>query len=127
MNKWEIILTFTYPYEAHLVEGKLETEGIPVQIRDKFTVGVNIHKSNAFGGVKLLVQKKNYDRAKKILIEFGQIRETEQTENKLLKQFDIRSSKLPFIGKSIIELRLIIIVALLLIVIITLFIALQLI
>ena len=118
MNKWKVILTFTYPHEAHLAKGKLESEGIPVQIRDELTAQVNNLYSNAIGGVKLLVQQKNYDRALKILVESGQIIEPEHTENKLLKRFDNISSELPLIGKSIIELRLIIVVVLLLIVII---------
>lgn len=119
MNKWKIILTFTYPHEAYIAKGKLESEGIPVQIRDELTAQVNNFYSNAIGGVKLLVQEKNYEIALKILVESGQIKEPEQTENKLLNRFDKISSKLPLIGKSIIELRLIVIVALLLIVIIT--------
>lgn len=114
MNKWKIILTFTYPHEVHIVKGKLESEGISVQIRDELTAQVNNSFSDAIGGVKLLVEEKNYEKAKNILTESGQIKEPKQIENTLLNQFDKISSKLPLIGKSIIELRLIILVALLL-------------
>jgi len=112
MNNWKIILTFTYPYEAHIVKSKLESEDIPTQTRDELTV-----RSNAIGGVKLLVKEDDYDKALKILIELRQISEPKLTENKLLIRFDKISSKLPLIGKSIVEFRLIIIVALLLVII----------
>ncbi len=117
MNNWKIILTFTYPYEAHIVKSKLESENIPTQIRDELTVQADILHSNAIGGVKLLVKEKDYDKALKILIESGQINEPKLIENKLLIRFDKISSKLPLIGKSIVEFRLIIIVALLLVII----------
>ncbi|MEN8225742.1 MAG: DUF2007 domain-containing protein [Bacteroidota bacterium] len=119
MNNWKIIITFTYPHEAHLAKVKLESEDIPVQIRDELTAQVNNFYSNAIGGVKLLVQEKDFSRALELLIESGQIIKTEQSGNKFLSRFDKISSKLPLIGKSIPELRLIIIVAFLLIVIIT--------
>lgn len=116
MDNWKNILTFTYSHEAHLVKGKLESEGIPVQIRDELTAQVNLY-SNAIGGIKLLVHEKNFDRALKILIESGQLKESEQTENIFLNRFDKISSEIPLIGKTIIELRLIIIVTFLLMII----------
>ena len=119
MNNWKIILSFTYPHEVHIVKGRLESEGIPVQIKDELTAQVNNFYSNAIGGVKLLVQEKDYERALEILIETGQINRPTKTENKLLIQIDRISSKLPLLGKSRIELRLILIIALLLMIIIT--------
>jgi len=117
MDDWKNIMTFTYPHEAYIVKGRLESDGIPVQIRDELTTQVNNFYSNAIGGVKLLIPQEDYKRAMEILIKTGQIKEPEKSENKILKRLDKISSKLPWIGKSVLELRLLIIAALLLIVI----------
>lgn len=57
MNNWETLITFTYPHEAHMAMGFLESEGIRTIIRDEMTVQVQNFYSNAIGGVKLLVQQ----------------------------------------------------------------------
>lgn len=118
MNNWIIIITFTYPHEAYLVKGRLESEGIEVMLKDELTTQVNNFYSNAIGGVKLLVQDSDYERAYKILVESGYIKEQITKPNKFLVGFDRISSKLPFIGKSIIEMRLLIVVTLILLMII---------
>ncbi len=116
MNDWITIISFTYPHEAHLAKGKLESEGIEVFIKDELTVQMNNFYSNAIGGVKLLVKESDYDNAHRILIESGYILEKITAPNKLWIRFDILTSKLPLIGKSAIELRLIILVALILLI-----------
>ena len=118
MNDWITIISFTYPHEAHLAKGKLESEGIEVFIKDELTAQVNNFYSNAIGGVKLLVKESDYNDAYKILIESGYILEKTDSPNKLWTRFDILTSKLPLIGKSAIELRLIILVALILLILI---------
>src|ERR1035437_8117938 len=118
MNNWITILTFTYPHEAHLAKAKLESEGIETIIKDELTAQVNNFYSNAIGGVKLLVQENDSERAFQILKESGYIKEQVESENKLLIQLDKLTSKFPFIGKSILELRLIVFVALILAIII---------
>lgn len=118
MTNWNIIISFTYPHEAHLAKGRLESEGIEVFIKDELTAQVNNFYSNAIGGVKLLVKDSDYDNAYKILIESGYIIEKGTTPSKFWTRFDKLTSKLPLIGKSIIELRLLILVALILLVLI---------
>jgi len=54
MKDWVTLLTFTYPHEAHLAKGRLESEGIEVQITDELTVQAYNLYSNAIGGVKLM-------------------------------------------------------------------------
>jgi hypothetical protein len=117
MDNWITIISFTYPHEAHLAKGKLESEGVEVIIKDELTVQVNNFYSNAIGGVKLLVRDFDYDNANQILVESGYIKEKISLPNKFWTRFDKLTSKLPLIGESIIELRLIIIVALILIII----------
>jgi len=117
MNNWITIISFTYPHEAHIVKGKLESEDIPVQITDEITAQVNTFYSNAIGGVKLQVQENHYERAYQILIDAGYIQKPKPLDNNILTRLNKTTSKLPFIGKTRIELRLIIIIALILLVI----------
>ena len=114
MNDWIQIITFTYPHEAHIAKGKLESEGISVEIRDELTAHVYNFYSNAIGGVKLFVKEKDFERANQILIEGKFIIKPKQRENKFLKSFDKFTKKIPFIGKSILEIRLIVFIMLIL-------------
>jgi hypothetical protein len=118
MNNWNTIISFTYPHEAHLAKGKLESEGIEVFIKDELTAQVNNFYSNAIGGVKLLVKDSDYNNAYRILVESGYIVNKVTVTNKFWTRFDKLTSNLPLIGKSITELRLIILVALILVVLI---------
>ncbi len=61
MENWKTILTFTYPHEAHMAKGYLESEGIKTIIRDEMTAQVNNFYSNAIGGVKLQVKESDYE------------------------------------------------------------------
>ena len=61
------IKTFTYPHEAYVIRGKLESEGIETFMRDEMTVQVHNFYSNAVGGVKLQVREKDADHAREIL------------------------------------------------------------
>jgi hypothetical protein len=118
MKNWTIILTFSYPHEAHLVKTKLEFEGIEVLITDELTAQANPFYSNAIGGVKLKVQTKDLLKANKILKEHGYINEPIQKDDSFLQKIDILSSKIPFIGNLIFELRLLISTTILIIIII---------
>ena len=64
-----MLISFTYPHEAHLAKAKLESEGIETMIRDELTAQVNNFYSNAIGGVKLLVKESDAQRANEILEE----------------------------------------------------------
>jgi hypothetical protein len=116
MQNWNIIITFTYPHEAHLAKGKLESEGIEVIIKDELTAQVNNFYSNAIGGVKLFVKDTDFDAAYKILVDTGYILNKETTPNKFWIRFDKLTSKLPLIGKSVVEFRLIILIALIILI-----------
>ncbi len=118
MDNWITILTFTYPHEAHLVKGKLESEDISVQIKDELVAQVNNFYSTAIGGVKLQVLEKDFDKAYLILINAGYIKEQKTEQNRILSQFDLFTSRIPVFGKLIIEMRLIIAIALILVIII---------
>lgn len=73
MNKWETILTFTYPHEAHMAKSYLESNRIEVMIKDEMTAQVYNFYSNAIGGVKLQVKKSDFEAGLKILQNGGYI------------------------------------------------------
>lgn len=74
---WKIILTFTFPHEAHLAKTYLESEGIECFIKDELTAQINIY-SNAVGGAKLLVRETEYEQGIELLIKGGFIHEPDK-------------------------------------------------
>jgi len=107
---WKIVISFTYPHEAHLAKTKLESEGIEVIIRDELTAQINNFNSNAIGGVKLLVLENKYEKAIDVLKTSGYINEKNQSQKikKTLVKIDKITSRIPIIGKLILEFRIII-------------------
>jgi len=73
MHKWETILTFTYPHEAHMAKSYLESNGIEVIIKDEMTAQVHPFYSNAIGGVKLQIKESDIEVGLKILEKGGYI------------------------------------------------------
>lgn len=78
MNKWQTILSFTYPHEAYMAKAYLESNGIDTIIRDELTAQVNNFYSNAIGGVKLQVRTDDMDNGIRILKEGGYLGSNEQ-------------------------------------------------
>jgi uncharacterized protein YjbK len=84
MENWRTILTFTYPQDAYLAKGFLESEGIETIIRDELTAQVNNFYSNAIGGVKIQVKESDYENGLLILQKGGYINsEDSQNETKI--------------------------------------------
>lgn len=67
MKQLVTIKTFTYPHEAYVIRGKLESEGIQTFLKDEMTVQVYNFYSNAVGGVKLQVPSEDVERALSII------------------------------------------------------------
>lgn len=63
------IAAFEFPADVQIVRGKLESEGIPVFLKDENTLNSDPIISDAIGGVKLLVYTRDKDRALKIYDE----------------------------------------------------------
>ncbi len=61
--------SFEFLADVQIIKGKMESEGIVVTLKDENTVGVEPFASNAIGGIKLQVHKKDRERAKAILDE----------------------------------------------------------
>jgi transposase-like protein len=73
MDNWIIAITCTFPHEAHMIEGYLNSNGIETNLQDEMTVQVNIAYSNAVGGVKILVKETEYARSIQLLKNNGYI------------------------------------------------------
>lgn len=58
--------------DAHIAKGVLESEGIHCWMNDENTITVNPILTNAVGGIKLMVDKENAQRAWDILNELKQ-------------------------------------------------------
>lgn len=83
MDNCRILISFTYPHEAHLAKGYLDSNGIETFIENEFTVQANNFWSNAVGGVKLLVQESDYEQGLLVLKDGGYIKESSEKINKI--------------------------------------------
>ncbi len=61
------LAAYTTAPEAHIVRGRLESEGIAAVVADEHMVGANWFYSQAIGGVRVLVPESELKRAKEIL------------------------------------------------------------
>ena len=113
-------MAFTYGHEAHMAKSILDSEGISTHIQDELTNQVINYMSNSIGGVKLLVKKEDYNKAYQILINADYIKEKKVNENVFLKKLDKITSKIPLLGKTIFEFRLIVIITIILTIVIVL-------
>lgn len=117
MKDWITILTFTYPTQAHLAKSKLESEDIEVFLKDELTAQMNNFYSNAIDGVKLQVRENDSKRAIEILKACGYIKEEEHSTNNFILGLDRFSSKIPILGKTVLEFRLIVLIAIVILII----------
>ncbi len=70
-EQFQLLRRFQYSSEAIIYQGKLESQGIKVFIRDNHVVDTNPLYSNAVGGVKLYVRSEDVDLANQILQEIS--------------------------------------------------------
>lgn len=61
------IATFSSYFDAHLIKGRLEHEGVSCFIKDENTVSINPMYDIAMGGIKLQVPENEVDTAREIL------------------------------------------------------------
>jgi hypothetical protein len=66
-EKFTLLRRYQYSSEALIYQGKLESYGIEVFMRDINIIDTNPFYSNAFGGVKMFVKTEDFDRANDIL------------------------------------------------------------
>ena len=61
------VKTFTSPWDAYIVKGRLESEGISAFIANEHHIWVNWPLSNALGGVKIQVPPNQLEQAEQII------------------------------------------------------------
>jgi hypothetical protein len=66
-EKFTFLRRFQYSSEAIIYQGKLESQGIEVFLRDNNIVDSNPLYSNAVGGVKMFVKTEDFDKANEVL------------------------------------------------------------
>lgn len=71
MSNWIVAISLTFPSQAHMVQGFLESEGIDTMLKDEFTTQVHNFYSNAVGGVKILVKEEDFENSQLILHRGG--------------------------------------------------------
>jgi hypothetical protein len=63
------IAAFSKPEDAHLLRLRLEAGGVPAHVQDENTATVNWMLSDAIGGVKVLIEEEDAERAREILAD----------------------------------------------------------
>jgi DNA-directed RNA polymerase subunit RPC12/RpoP len=81
MDNLVTIAAFTFPHQAAIVKGRLESEGINCYLKDEFTIQVSVLHSNAVGGVKLQVMESDEAIAKMILNDTNYAAQENETES----------------------------------------------
>jgi DNA-directed RNA polymerase subunit RPC12/RpoP len=66
-EQFQLLRRFQYSSEAIIYQGKLESQGVEVFVRDNHVIDSNPLYSNAVGGVKLYVKTEDVNKANKIL------------------------------------------------------------
>ncbi len=76
-----LIARFFTPVEAHMLQSRLQAEGVPAVVADAQIVGVNPLLTMAVGGVRVLVPESDFERAREIVsaIDRGDYRLDDQT------------------------------------------------
>jgi hypothetical protein len=97
MSNWRIAISLTFPGQAHMVQGYLESEGIDTMLEDELTTQVNIMYSNAIGGVKVLVRDEDYENSQLILQKGGYLNPEEEPKIEIVYYDKTTNKKLcPF-------------------------------
>jgi len=66
-NNYKTIAVYEYSYQAQILKGRLEADGISVYLGDLYSVEAEPGASQAMGGIKLKVKAEDVIRAKHIL------------------------------------------------------------
>tara|TARA_R110001606_G_scaffold101402_1_gene222534 strand:+ start:88 stop:465 length:378 start_codon:yes stop_codon:yes gene_type:complete len=62
-DNFKILAVFNYSTEAHVTKSRLDSDGFETMLMDETTIDTDPLVSNAIGGVKLLVHKKDFEKA----------------------------------------------------------------
>ena len=94
-EKFTLLRRFQYSSEATIYQGKLESQGIEVFMRDNNIVDSNPLYSNAVGGVKMFVKTEDFDKANEILGDVSLY--SVDDENQLMKCTECGAEKVDMV------------------------------
>ena len=77
-DNYTILAVFEYSTEAQLIKSKLDSEGIETMLMDEKTIDADPIISQAIGGVKLLVNNNDLNKA---VVIYNEIRAYEKDDN----------------------------------------------
>ena len=97
-TKFYTLATFEFPADALVIKGKLESEGIPVFLKDENIINAYSFSSNAIGGIRLQVYSSDKEHATEIFEEFRSYKATKSEiyyarKNMFFKLFPFLESK----------------------------------
>jgi DNA-directed RNA polymerase subunit RPC12/RpoP len=72
--EFSVVQSFNSYIDAHILLSRLESEGIECWLQDENTVTINPILTNAVGGIKLLVNQKDFSKAMTVFSELENIR-----------------------------------------------------
>jgi len=110
MRQLQTICSFPYQHQMLIIRGRLEAEGIKTFVQDELTIQVDPLYSNALGGIKLMVQLQDVERASQILAEEGLVKKKETAGPEFVQQLYQFTGNLPLVGKLKFETRLLILI-----------------
>jgi hypothetical protein len=115
------VLVCRYIHETYIPVTKLESEDIPVYVKDDQLAQIQPFYSDAMGGIKIQVSTADVDRALMILREGGFIKESKPEGPPLLTRLDNVTSKIPLLRSMKVESRMLVLFLLLIMITIVLF------
>jgi hypothetical protein len=65
-----VIRTFSNYFSANITLTRLQANGVECYLKDEYTVTIDPLLTNAIGGIKLVVKKKDEDEARRLLQQF---------------------------------------------------------
>lgn len=98
-NKFITVLTFSNPQNLLMARLMLESHGIECNTQDELTAQAAPFYINAIGGIKLQVHERDFQKAVRLLVERGYIKQEDLQEQKPIFDIDFFTSKFPLFKK----------------------------
>ncbi|MBT8204664.1 MAG: DUF2007 domain-containing protein, partial [Eudoraea sp.] len=99
-QEFYILGSFEYAADVQVIKSKLESEGIPVFLRDENILNTDPLISSAIGGVKLSVYSRDKERALEIYNEIRAYAQDEYGQPVMCPNCKARRSEVYFSRKS---------------------------
>jgi hypothetical protein len=99
VNHLVTIMTAADPCELVILQGRLESEGIPCFLQDELAARLAPFVSDAIGGVKLRVREQDFERAFRLLEEEGYVEEEDFLPSPLELKLYRFFSRVPFLKR----------------------------